>query len=250
MPIHRTNKKESGHFFVAPNQIFNDSRLSWEARGVMGYLLSKPNKWIVREQDLIKQASAGKHKIKKILAELKENGYVRKSRYRNDQGRFEWITDIYDTAQDQLLPTPRKSDHGEQTTTRKSGDGPLSDSPVTDTKGVGESGHIVNSDKLLNALNEISKQMPKPLQSPQSLAKSLLARGETNDSVTNAWKTCQTNGYKPAGAFICWIKSGYLPQTSTTSGGQNSPPDGPDPEATPTPRPKRAQKSRELTWDK
>jgi len=54
----------------------NDANLSWEARGVLYYLLTKPDEWECRNQDLINKGSAGSDKIERILDELQENGYL------------------------------------------------------------------------------------------------------------------------------------------------------------------------------
>ncbi len=84
-------------YFTASNVPFNDSRLSWEARGVMGYLLSKPDNWIVRNVDLYKQSDAGKHKVKRILTELKDAGYLVRKCFRKPDGTFEWESTVYET---------------------------------------------------------------------------------------------------------------------------------------------------------
>ena len=55
------------HYFVVDNALFCDERLSWEARGLMGYLLSKPDDWKVRLYDLVARGPAGVHKIQRIL---------------------------------------------------------------------------------------------------------------------------------------------------------------------------------------
>jgi hypothetical protein len=93
--IIRVKKEE--RYFVASNEPFNDERLSWEARGVMGYLLSKPDDWIVRNTDLIKQGPANEHKIKRILRELKKYGYLHRYNFRNDKGQIVWVTEIYES---------------------------------------------------------------------------------------------------------------------------------------------------------
>ena len=38
-------REHRAHFTVLPNAIFVDQRLSIEAKDVLGYLLSRPNKW-------------------------------------------------------------------------------------------------------------------------------------------------------------------------------------------------------------
>jgi hypothetical protein len=88
--------KDKG-YFLASNEPFNDKRLSWEARGVMGYLLSKPDGWECRSYDLINQTNAGRHVIKRIMSELQEAGYV--YRYRKSEGRntIKWVTEVYET---------------------------------------------------------------------------------------------------------------------------------------------------------
>lgn len=93
--IIRINKNDN--FFTASNEPFNDPNLSWEARGVMGYLLSKVNHWQCRNEDLIRQTSAGAHKVKRILDELKENGYIRRYRVQKEDGTFDWQTEVYES---------------------------------------------------------------------------------------------------------------------------------------------------------
>jgi DNA-binding MarR family transcriptional regulator len=89
--------KKDGHFFVVSNEPFNDERLSWEASGVLGYLLSKPDTWELRTEDLIKQRKAGKQVITRIINELKKAGYIRRYQHRRADGTFETITEIYES---------------------------------------------------------------------------------------------------------------------------------------------------------
>lgn len=95
MGIVRVNKSEK--YFVASNEPFNDERLSWEARGVMGYLLSKPDGWEIKEKDLIKKGPAKLHKITRVIKELKHYGYIRRYRVRCDDGTFDWISETYES---------------------------------------------------------------------------------------------------------------------------------------------------------
>lgn len=101
--------KKDGDFFWAAGDPFNEVGLSWEARGVMGYLLSKPDGWQCRDNDLINKGSAGEYKIKRILKELKQFGYITRTRRRNKEtGRFEWDTTVHNTPvelKDRTLPS-------------------------------------------------------------------------------------------------------------------------------------------------
>ena len=80
-------------YFAASNEPFNDERLSWEARGVMGYLLSKPDNWQVMFSDLVNSGPAGIKVITRILKELQEYGYLERERLNNGGGKFEWMSD-------------------------------------------------------------------------------------------------------------------------------------------------------------
>lgn len=90
--------KQQGRFLVASVEVFEDNSLSFGARGLMGYLLTKPEGWEVRREELIKSSPAGKVAIQRMINELKDAGYVRRHQ-ENDPitGKFVTITDVYET---------------------------------------------------------------------------------------------------------------------------------------------------------
>lgn len=94
MPIIRVNKTEN--YSVVSNQPINDESLSWGARGVLIYLLSKPNDWEVRFQDLLNRGKAGRHKMRGYLSELEESGYLLRERTHNDDGTFTWVHTVFE----------------------------------------------------------------------------------------------------------------------------------------------------------
>lgn len=73
-----------------------DSRLSFTARGVLGYLLSKPDDWTVRNADLQREGNIGRDKVEKILRELREHGYLHRTRVQLSNGRWHWISAVYE----------------------------------------------------------------------------------------------------------------------------------------------------------
>lgn len=95
MPIHRLPK--TGKYLAVENALFEDKELSWEARGVQGYLLSKPDNWQVPVYDLVRHGPAGEHKISRILRELQAAGYISRRRITRPDGTFEWETEVYET---------------------------------------------------------------------------------------------------------------------------------------------------------
>lgn len=100
--ILRIQKDEN--YSVISNEPLNDDRLSWEARGVMGYLLTKPNNWIARNYDLEKQGKIGGYKMSRILKELKQAGYLSRIRYKKPDGTFEWETIVHEKSTIPRLP--------------------------------------------------------------------------------------------------------------------------------------------------
>ncbi len=56
--------------------IFEDNRLSWKAKGLMGYLLSRPDDWEIRIGDLVRRSTDGRTAVYTGLRELRRVGYV------------------------------------------------------------------------------------------------------------------------------------------------------------------------------
>jgi hypothetical protein len=128
MSIIRT-KKDSG-YFVAANAPFNNKTLSWEARGVLAYLLSKPDGWSIRNKDLYAQGPAGVKKMDRILAELTEARHLVRERFKKPDGKFEWSAIVYET-----IPPKRGDGNTGKTIPPKRGDIVNTDSVNTKVKG-------------------------------------------------------------------------------------------------------------------
>jgi hypothetical protein len=91
MSIRKVKGLESD-FTIVPNQAIND-KLSWAARGMLLYLCSKPDDWEVNITDLVNQTTgtakrSGRDAVRKIMDELVECGYMRKTQNRIS-GKFQ-----------------------------------------------------------------------------------------------------------------------------------------------------------------
>ncbi len=75
-------------FVILDQQAVEDTRLSWAARGLLAYLLSRPDDWRVLINDLRKRGDLQRDGIYKLLRELRDTGYVRFQRARDAQGRI------------------------------------------------------------------------------------------------------------------------------------------------------------------
>lgn len=65
-----------------------DTRLSWEARGLLIFLLVKPDDWEVLLAHLINSSPAKKDKVRRIIQELIRHNYIVKKEVRGESGRF------------------------------------------------------------------------------------------------------------------------------------------------------------------
>ncbi len=75
-------------FVIIDQHAVEDSRLSWAARGLLGYLLSRPDDWKVIVNDLRKRGNLGRDGIYRLLRELRDAGYVRYVPSRDRHGRL------------------------------------------------------------------------------------------------------------------------------------------------------------------
>ncbi len=83
--------RDSTHaYFAISRALAQDSRLSFEARGVLAYLLSKPGDWEVRIPDLQREGTTGRDRVYRILRELRDAGYLQRDQQRQDDGTFVW----------------------------------------------------------------------------------------------------------------------------------------------------------------
>ncbi|MCF1463505.1 helix-turn-helix domain-containing protein [Agrobacterium vitis] len=72
----------NGHYAAIPNHVFEDARLSMEARWLLSYLLSKPDNWTVVIGDIVRKGNCGRDKARKMIAELVETGYAEREQTR------------------------------------------------------------------------------------------------------------------------------------------------------------------------
>ncbi|WP_132329419.1 DnaD domain-containing protein [Limosilactobacillus reuteri] len=87
MAIIRQKRKE--RFSIIDNRVIEDKRLSWGARGLLEYMLSKPDDWNFYMSELISHSDKdGRDKTYGYMDELKKYGYVTRKQKRNSNGKF------------------------------------------------------------------------------------------------------------------------------------------------------------------
>lgn len=93
MSIIRAPRPE-GNFYLLNKAISEDQRLSWAARGMLVFLLGKPDHWEVSTHHLISQTkdclgkASGRDAVRGLIRELEQAGYLQIFLERAEGGEF------------------------------------------------------------------------------------------------------------------------------------------------------------------
>ena len=90
--IHR-QPRITTNFTVVPNQILNDGRISFKAKGLLVFILSKPDHWRTTTSHLASIGPDGRQAIQSMMRELEQAGYVVRRRYQ-DSATGQWRYDV------------------------------------------------------------------------------------------------------------------------------------------------------------
>lgn len=85
--IFRTEKNAGNPFVMIDRRPIENQNLSWKAKGILTYLLSRPDNWTVRLGDLANRSTDGVTAIRAALKELTKAGHLTR-REEREGGRF------------------------------------------------------------------------------------------------------------------------------------------------------------------
>jgi hypothetical protein len=109
LPMTIVRRQHNSRFASLPNAIWEDPSVSVEAKGVLGYLLSRPHDWNVRQQQVGQVLNVGKDKLQRIFRELIDARYVTREQIRDEStGSFGSIDYIVRDETVASLPQPEK----------------------------------------------------------------------------------------------------------------------------------------------
>lgn len=135
--ILRISKDRENPYVMINKNVMQDDRLSWKARGLMGYLLSLPDDWTIYLEELQKHSQKdGRDSLASGIKELIEHGYIVREVAR-EKGRFSaWTYNVFESPQ----TTNGKPDNGPTTNGKTvSGLSIIGKSTTTNT-------HLTNND--------------------------------------------------------------------------------------------------------
>lgn len=85
--IFKPKKRENPYAQIDKSAI-NDTRLTWKAKGILVYLLSKPEDWTVNIKDIVNHANDGRDAVYNGIKELIAAGYILRVLLQSQRGRF------------------------------------------------------------------------------------------------------------------------------------------------------------------
>ena len=95
--IRRAQRPDTGYTTLS-NEPPNDPTLSFSAKGMLWYLLSKPEEWEAKMSTLFHASTDGEHATRTAFRELEEAGYVQRVKsYQPATGRFAYDYIVFDS---------------------------------------------------------------------------------------------------------------------------------------------------------
>jgi len=103
--IIRAPHDRNNPYVISDRRIYENPNLSWKAKGLLAYLLTRPDNWKVRLSHLEKQSTDGRDAVRSGVAELKAAGYITVKRVRDESGKFAEVQyTVYETPQNFNAP--------------------------------------------------------------------------------------------------------------------------------------------------
>jgi hypothetical protein len=128
--IVRVSKRDSSYAIIDPF-FLSDERLSWKAKGLLGYLLSKPSNWRVYVSDLIKRSKDGKDAVYSALRELEAAGYIERRQTRDPETQriTGYETVVFERPVEPLEPESPEPDAASPLTENPDMENPITENP-------------------------------------------------------------------------------------------------------------------------
>lgn len=98
MSIYRTQHNKENPYVCLNKTFLENPELSAKAKGILAYLLSRPDNWQTHTEQLVSVMSDGKTSVSSGLLELEAAGYFKRIRLRDSNYRIiSWVTDVFES---------------------------------------------------------------------------------------------------------------------------------------------------------
>ena len=86
--IIRVQKDKDNPFVMMDKRPIENAALSWKAKGILAYLLSRPDDWVINMTDLQRRSIDGESSVRSGVKELESAGYITRAVERDDHGKI------------------------------------------------------------------------------------------------------------------------------------------------------------------
>lgn len=90
------------NYTVVSKDMTENVTLSWAARGLLTFLLGKPDNWNISREHLAEQSPSGEAHVRTLLTELEDAGYLIRTKNIGN-GKITWNSVVYDTPHEKTL---------------------------------------------------------------------------------------------------------------------------------------------------
>ena len=102
MPIQRKNKNKN--YTIVDNYFIDDINLKPSGKGILLFMLRKPDDWRFNYKNFEKELGIGKKAIRTLIKNLEELKYLKRERIIGENGHYKWIYYVYEVPYDMDLP--------------------------------------------------------------------------------------------------------------------------------------------------
>lgn len=83
-------------YAVVAQETVNDTTLSFRARGVLFWLLEKPDDWRCDSTTISRSGTEGREAVRAALRELEDAGYLRRTKTHGEGGHWKTVVEVYE----------------------------------------------------------------------------------------------------------------------------------------------------------
>lgn len=93
-------KKQTSNYTIINNEILKRNDISWKAKGILIYILSLPDDWVIYLEEVMEHATDGRDSFRKGWNELRDLGYVKRYPYKEKGKIIRWITEVKESVEE------------------------------------------------------------------------------------------------------------------------------------------------------
>lgn len=181
------------NFSTLPNEVANNPSLSFKAKGILWYLLSKPSDWKAYIKEVAQNSKDGVKSVRSGIKELIDSGYVVRTTERDNGVITDWVYYVYDKPITNLdnSPLPQKVEVGFV----EVGKGTLLNTDSTKTDSTKHISHIKEYKLFLQGFNSIVGSSYKGSDKVLKQFEARLKEGYTLKEIATAIKNASNDDY-------------------------------------------------------